>query len=365
MTTSPLYIRVFLSSPGDLAEERDIALKVIEQLHHRPMFRDRVMLRPIAWDKPGAGTPMLATMTPQEAINQGLPKPSQCDIVVVIFWKRMGTPLPVEYKKPDGSRYWSGTEWEYFDAFNAAKATGKPFLVVYRRTEKATFDSEAPNYQQLLEQQNRVKVFFDNFSNPDGSIRQGYNHYEKPDNFRQQFETDLEQLVLWLLEKPEAPPKHTVAATPTNYKSDIVVSQPAQDKNHPTKRPPTVIRGHREIFRTKTELREKVSGTLNYLRNNHDKYAFIGAIFVKFDTTYNNLYASLESDSSDETLPLEITLPGGWQKDSDSHGNGFIKTWKDAPSFFDAAKEIVEINNGIFRKEIYEIEIAIFDVQDD
>ena len=47
---------------------------------------------------------MLATMTPQAAIAAGLPKPSDCDITVVIFWAKMGTPLPAEYQKPQGGR---------------------------------------------------------------------------------------------------------------------------------------------------------------------------------------------------------------------------------------------------------------------
>jgi len=168
--TDPRHMRIFLSSPGDVADERALALQVIEQMPYDPLLRGKVTFEVVAWDKPGAGTPMLATMTPQEAINQGLPRPSECDIVVVIFWARMGTPLPEEYKKPDGSRYWSGTEWEYRDAFDAAKAAGRPLLVVYRRTEKVLLDDEAPDYEQCLEQKRRVKTFFDNFLNPDGSI---------------------------------------------------------------------------------------------------------------------------------------------------------------------------------------------------
>jgi hypothetical protein len=214
MTSNPRHIRIFISSPGDVADERTLALQVIDQLPHRPEFRDRVTLAPIAWDKPGSETPLLATMTPQEAINLGLPKPSECDIVVVIFWARMGTPLREEYKKTDGSRYWSGTEWEYLDAFNTAKGTGRPFLVVYRRTEKVLLDDEAPDYEQDLEQKRRVKTFFDSFVNPDGSIMQGYNSYEKPDDFREHFESHLETLVLRLLEEPEVAPNQVIPATP-------------------------------------------------------------------------------------------------------------------------------------------------------
>ena len=92
--SSQKHIRIFLSLPGDVAEERSAALEVIDQLPYDPLLRGKVSFEVIAWDKPGAGTPMLETMPPQEAINLGLPKPSECDIVVVIFWAPMGTPLP-------------------------------------------------------------------------------------------------------------------------------------------------------------------------------------------------------------------------------------------------------------------------------
>jgi hypothetical protein len=37
------------------------------------LWRGRITVETVAWDKPGAGTPMLATLTPQEAIKQSLP----------------------------------------------------------------------------------------------------------------------------------------------------------------------------------------------------------------------------------------------------------------------------------------------------
>lgn len=72
---SPRHLRVFLASPGDVADERALALRVLEQLQYDPLLRGRITVETIAWDKPGAGTPMLATLTPQEAIKQGLPIP--------------------------------------------------------------------------------------------------------------------------------------------------------------------------------------------------------------------------------------------------------------------------------------------------
>lgn len=126
-------IRVFLASPGDVNEERAIALEVLDRLEYDPLFRKGgaggVSIHPIAWDKPGADTPLRATKTPQTAIKEGLPRPSECDIAVVLFWGRMGTPLPhPEYQKPDGSPYLSGSEWEYHDAVTAERAHGRPIM---------------------------------------------------------------------------------------------------------------------------------------------------------------------------------------------------------------------------------------------
>ena len=60
-----------------------------------PLLRNRLLLGTVAWDKPGADTPMLATLTPQEAIAQRRPKSSECDIVVVVFWRRPPKPFEV------------------------------------------------------------------------------------------------------------------------------------------------------------------------------------------------------------------------------------------------------------------------------
>lgn len=122
------HIRVFLASPSDVPNERITVQEIVDHLAYDPLLRGRVTLETVAWDTPGAGTPLLATMTPQEAISQGLPQPSGCDIVVVIFWARMGTPLPPSYTKPDGSPYISGTEWEYWNALEASRASGKPYI---------------------------------------------------------------------------------------------------------------------------------------------------------------------------------------------------------------------------------------------
>ena len=129
-------VRIFLSSPGDVAEERAMARQLIDaELPKRPSLRGRA-LELIAWDDPAAQIPMLATETPQDSVNAARPRPATCDIVIVILWARMGTPLPDSVRKPNGEPYLSGTEWEYEDAVNSP-AQPRTEVLVYRRTEKA------------------------------------------------------------------------------------------------------------------------------------------------------------------------------------------------------------------------------------
>lgn len=191
-------VRVFLSSPGDVTAERKFAIDAIKRLGRDAELKDRVTLHPIAWE---TGTPLLATMTPQEAINQGLPKPSECDIVLVIFWSRMGTPLPhPEYRRESGEPYFSGTDWEYDDALTAAKQNGKPLVVVYRRTEKVALEVDDPQFEERRDQYEKVKRFFANFHDADsGAIRQGYNNYATLSEFQEQLESHLKDLVLRVL----------------------------------------------------------------------------------------------------------------------------------------------------------------------
>jgi len=201
-----LRLRVFLASPGDVADERNLARQVLDQMRYDVLSRVKLDFEVVAWDQAGAGVPMLATMTPQAAISAGLPKPSECDIVVAIFWARMGTPLPPgEFTKADGTPYLSGSEWEYLDALHAAEHSGKPTLLVYRRTEPCLLDQDDPSYVEKREQYVRLKGFFATFRNPDGSIKRGWNPYAHPHAFRQQLEEHLKSVIAARLENVDVP----------------------------------------------------------------------------------------------------------------------------------------------------------------
>jgi len=186
-----LRIRIFIASPGDVIDERNLAREVIEQISGERAFRGRIYLETIAWDRPGVQIPMEAGLMPQEAIARDLPKPSECDLVIVILWSRLGTPLPAEYVKEDGTRYLSGTEWEYCDAVGSSRKTGRPRVWLYRRTEEPRLGLKDPKLDDKRAQWRLVEEFFGSLVKEDGAIEGGVNPYASPDDFRRQLEHHL------------------------------------------------------------------------------------------------------------------------------------------------------------------------------
>src|SRR5437868_335719 len=98
-------LSIFVSSPGDVGREREIAARVLRRVAAE--WAGRLVLKPYFWEY----EPMRATCDFQGQI----PKPSQFDIVVCILWSRLGSKLRRECRRPDGTEYGSGTEFEFED----------------------------------------------------------------------------------------------------------------------------------------------------------------------------------------------------------------------------------------------------------
>ena len=143
---------------------------------------------------------MLMATTPQEALAKGLPKPSECDIVVAVFWSRIGTPLPPNFTKPDGNPYDSATEWELLDALTEAERSGKPEILIYRRSEVPLVALEDIERTDQLEQWRRLQGFFADFRGPDGAVTRDFSLYETPSEFAQVLENDLRRRIYRLLD---------------------------------------------------------------------------------------------------------------------------------------------------------------------
>ncbi len=219
--------RIFLASPGDVPLERKLAREAIDHIKSERRFRGRIDIQIIAWDQPGAAVAMEAGLTPQEAIAQGLPKPEDCDLAIIILWSRIGTQLPSDFElKEDGSPYLSGTEWEYLNAIKGYRNNRKPAVWVYRRKGAPQFAADDPELTVKLDQWRKLQNFFAVFTNSDGSLTGGINPYEAPNDFRQKLEDHLRDRLDKLLEslpstnisqttgKPMAPPQWTTSPYP-------------------------------------------------------------------------------------------------------------------------------------------------------
>lgn len=185
-----LTIKVFLSSPGDVVEERRIALETMRALEDSPLLRDRVHLQVVAWDDPAASAPLDARETPQASVNRWAGRPADCDLTIVVLWSRLGTPLPAALTRADGTRFASGTVWEVEDAI----AADRP-VFVYRRTDKPRIELDDADIAAKRAQYEAVRKWFDTLRDGHGAWRSGVNEYASPAQFQQLLRMHLEAFI--------------------------------------------------------------------------------------------------------------------------------------------------------------------------
>src|SRR5688572_10539798 len=180
-------LRIFVSSPGDVAEERLIARRVIGRLEAQ--FGDVVHLDPVFWEH----EPLLATATFQEQI----PRPSETDISIAILWSRMGTALPPHIRRADGTPYASGTEFEFEDAVEGFHERGKPDLLVYRKTAPPTWPADDRLAAERVAQKVALDAFIDKWfvDRESGTFRAAFHSFESPADFEELLEAHLTRVI--------------------------------------------------------------------------------------------------------------------------------------------------------------------------
>jgi WD40 repeat protein len=184
-------LRIFLSSPGDVTATREIAALTIERLaqDYARFFK----IEPYLWEYEA----MVASGHFQDSIEP----PSAFDIVVLIVWSRLGTPLPErtrvrEYRGIDGRTPVTGTEWEYEEALKAAQELGTPDLLVYRSREAArvnTLDSE--QRRKEIEQLEELDRFWSRHFARQDTYLGAYTEFTSGAEFAAAFEKHLRKLI--------------------------------------------------------------------------------------------------------------------------------------------------------------------------
>jgi WD40 repeat protein len=175
-------VRIFVSSPSDLEHERALVKDVIEALaqEYLPYFR----LQAVLWEE--------EALTAAKSFQAGLLRPSECEIVLVMLWTRLGTPLAED---PYGGM--TGTEWEFVDAVQASSRSGSPEVLVYKKTAPRLVDvSNAEATREALADLHRLEEFFrTHFFNPDGSFSRAFRQFSNDRSFRDLVETQLRKLL--------------------------------------------------------------------------------------------------------------------------------------------------------------------------
>jgi hypothetical protein len=147
-------IRLFVSSPGDVEIERQRVQWIAERLSGE--FSAVLRFETFLWE----GSVYNAHEGGFSAQIDERAKPSECDIVLSIFWGRLGTELHSDFpnRMPDGSPYPSGTAYELLTALEARKQSGKkPDVYVFRKNvaptvpvnDKAARDEADSQWQRL------------------------------------------------------------------------------------------------------------------------------------------------------------------------------------------------------------------------
>ena len=140
---------------------------------------------------------MLSSAHFQDAIEP----PSAFDIVALILWSRLGTPLPEqttlrEYRGMDGRAPVTGTEWEYEDALRSAQTRGVPDLMVFRNVSNAPIDPRNPEARAAsIAQMAALDTFWKLHFADQGTFRYAYDEYDTLEKFAARFEETLRKVI--------------------------------------------------------------------------------------------------------------------------------------------------------------------------
>ena len=184
-------VRVFISSPSDVDRERRAAAAVARRLDRE--FRRFFAVEPFLWEN----EPRLGSGHSQDAVD-----PTEFDIVVLILWSRLGTPLPErtakrEYRGIDGRAPVTGTEWEYEHARARADATGgAPALLVFRNHSPALFSTTDLTLRAQQDAQLRaLDVFWQRHFHDRGVFLTAFTNYTRLEEFEAELTKQLRRVL--------------------------------------------------------------------------------------------------------------------------------------------------------------------------
>jgi WD40 repeat protein/TPR repeat protein len=179
-------LRIFVSSPGDVSEERVLAERVLRRLGEE--YRESVRFEIVLWEH----EPIFAHTGFQEQIE----RPSQCDLVICILWSRLGTRLPEGFGLNPGGIAPTGTEFEVNDALEAYQRAGKPNLLIYRKIAAPHLNLASAEARERLRQYELLDEFCRRaFYDEQGTVIVAHHSYTESHEFEKRL---VEHVRKWL-----------------------------------------------------------------------------------------------------------------------------------------------------------------------
>jgi eukaryotic-like serine/threonine-protein kinase len=181
-------VTIFVSSPKDVAPERGRVQAVTAKLNRE--YEGLVRFETVLWEE--------QFYTADKSFQPQIRDPVASDIVVSIFWTRIGTELPTDFPRmANGKAYPSGTAYELLTALEASKAKGVPDVYVFRKTADAILPmADAERRRQAQTQVDALEAFWGEwFKSEKGEFKAAFQYFPSTDSFEQQIELLLRQ---WL-----------------------------------------------------------------------------------------------------------------------------------------------------------------------
>jgi WD40 repeat protein len=200
MSGNQQCVRIFISSPGDVADERERARRLIQKLQHD--YPD-VQLLPVLWED----LLLTATESFQVGIEKRIPLAS-IDVAVFIIWSRLGTPLGPPMVRADGTPYSSGTEREFELMLDVFERNGnqRPVILAYVRDDDAGFwqrfvkEDKLVGPKESIAQKELAQAFvMERFHDAEGRNYRAYKRYTGPVEFSDRLRRDLREALTEIL----------------------------------------------------------------------------------------------------------------------------------------------------------------------
>jgi hypothetical protein len=195
IATKMRTVRIFPSSPGDVALERDAVGRVVARLNG--IYGEYVQLQCDRWEDHFYEAGL--------SFQQQIEAMAEYDLVVGIVWMRIGSELPPKhFRRVDDTPYQSGTVYEIETAIEAERQKQQPSVFVFRCDRRPELpDNEAKTFEEAAKQRVALEAWWNGlFRDDEQHFLRGFQTFISTD----QFETRLDAcLDAWLKEHRYVP----------------------------------------------------------------------------------------------------------------------------------------------------------------